>query len=55
MPTLLNLPHIKMKIIIFHIKQEGDFKQCVTRIGRRLYIDLDDFEAFIDAQKGDAK
>lgn len=36
--------------LIFN-EQENGFAQCVRRLGKKILIDLDAFEAFIDNQK----
>lgn len=36
--------------LIFHEKENG-FMQCVRRLGKKVLIDLDAFEAYIDSQK----
>ncbi len=35
--------------LIFNEKQNG-FSKCVRRIGRKILIDLDEFESWIDTQ-----
>ena len=37
--------------LIFNEKTNG-FKHCVRRIGRKVLIDLDAFEDWIDSQRG---
>ncbi|MGE3319095.1 MAG: hypothetical protein AB7I18_07340 [Candidatus Berkiella sp.] len=37
--------------LIFNEKQNG-FSQCIRRIGKKVLIDLDSFEAWIDEQGG---
>lgn len=37
--------------LIFNQKHNG-FSVCVRRIGKKVLIDLDAFESFIDAQNG---
>ena len=39
-----------LRWLIFNEHRNG-FDQCVRRIGRKVLIDLDDFEAWIDQQK----
>lgn len=40
--------------LIFHEKVNG-FTQCVRRLGKKVLIDLDQFESWIDEQQGGAK
>lgn len=43
-----------LRWLIFNQKTNG-FSICVRKIGRKVLIDLDQFEAWIDAQTGGAK
>ncbi|CAB4128464.1 hypothetical protein UFOVP270_16 [uncultured Caudovirales phage] len=37
--------------LVFNEKQNG-FSKCIRRIGRKVLIDLDSFESWIDTQDG---
>lgn len=39
-----------LRALIFHEYQNG-FHDCIRRVGRKVLIDLDDFEVWIDKQK----
>jgi hypothetical protein len=43
-----------LRWLIFNEKSNG-FSHCVRRIGEKILLDLDLFENWVDAQKGDAK
>lgn len=40
-----------LRWLIFN-KQANGFSMCVRKIGRKVLIDLDQFEAWVDAQQG---
>lgn len=40
-----------LRWLIFN-KQTNGFSKCVRKIGRKVLIDLDQFEAWVDAQQG---
>lgn len=56
--TVKQLPKIypaftesSLRWLIFNGKKNG-FSKCLRRIGRKVLIDLDAFEAFVDAHQG---
>lgn len=40
-----------LRWLIFNEKNNG-FSACLRRLGRKILIDLDQFEAWVDAQQG---
>ncbi len=57
--TVKNIPTLypgaftesSIRWLVFNEKQNG-FSKCIRRIGRKVLIDLDSFESWIDAQDG---
>jgi hypothetical protein len=43
-----------LRYLIFHRKTNG-FDKCIFRIGRKVLIDVDLFEAWIDEKKGNTQ
>lgn len=43
------LTESSIRWLIFNAKENG-FERCIVRIGRRVFIDLDRFEDFMDQQ-----